>query len=356
VNFPWKIAGIAATLACSAIIARSVLAGPTTTIRPEDKVKATRLVAPLSGADERVPLQPPRLVGGYGLVEPADREIKVAAATGGRIAAIPVAEGQWVEAGQALVQLDASIEAASLNAAEADVAAARAELARVGRGLRKEEAEALAADARAAQARAELAAGVLARLEQLGDASSADQLDRARRQAQSDAMTSVAADARARAALGGRREEIEAARARLAAADARREQARASLERLTVKAPSPGKILQIKLRPGEYYTPGGADPLLILGDTRTLRARVDIDERDIARVRLGAPAFVTADAFPDQKFPGKIVQIGARIGRKNLRTDDPVERLDTKILEVVIELEERERLLPGLRVAGYTEG
>jgi hypothetical protein len=41
------------------------------------------------------------------------------------------------------------------------------------------------------------------------------------------------------------------------------------------------------------------------------------------------------------------------MGRKNVRTDDPVERIDTKILEVEIELAQTEGLRPGLRVTGY---
>jgi HlyD family secretion protein len=43
------------------------------------------------------------------------------------------------------------------------------------------------------------------------------------------------------------------------------------------------------------------------------------------------------------------------MGRKNLRTDDPTERIDTKILEVLVELERADRLVPGLRVLGYIE-
>ena len=42
-----------------------------------------------------------------------------------------------------------------------------------------------------------------------------------------------------------------------------------------------------------------------------------------------------------------------RMGRKNVRTDDPTERLDTKILETVVELDDSQGLVPGLRVTGY---
>jgi HlyD family secretion protein len=43
------------------------------------------------------------------------------------------------------------------------------------------------------------------------------------------------------------------------------------------------------------------------------------------------------------------------MGRKNVRTDEPTERLDTKILEVVIDLDDPKGLVPGLRVTSYVD-
>ena len=108
------------------------------------------------------------------------------------------------------------------------------------------------------------------------------------------------------------------------------------------------------MRAGELYNfQGSSEPLLILGDTRTLRVRMDVDERDIGRVKKGAAAWVTADAFGARRFEGKVVEIGRRFGRKNIRTDDPVERNDTKILEVVIGLDGHDLLVPGQRVTSF---
>jgi HlyD family secretion protein len=84
-----------------------------------------------------------------------------------------------------------------------------------------------------------------------------------------------------------------------------------------------------------------------------LRARLDIDERDVGRIALGAPAVIQVSAFPDRDILGKVIDVGRRMGRKNVRTDDPVERNDTKVLEVVVALEEREGLIVGQRVTGY---
>jgi HlyD family secretion protein len=82
---------------------------------------------------------------------------------------------------------------------------------------------------------------------------------------------------------------------------------------------------------------------------------MDVEERDIGKLRKGLHAYITADAFPGERFPGRVVEIGRRMGRKNIRTDDPVERIDTKILEVVIELDRRDGLLPGLRVVSVID-
>lgn len=43
------------------------------------------------------------------------------------------------------------------------------------------------------------------------------------------------------------------------------------------------------------------------------------------------------------------------MSRKNVQTDDPTERIDTKILEVLLELDDSGSLVPGLRVTGYIQ-
>jgi HlyD family secretion protein len=60
--------------------------------------------------------------------------------------------------------------------------------------------------------------------------------------------------------------------------------------------------------------------------------------------------YCTAEAFGHRRFNDRIVRMGQMLGRKNVRTDDPAERADTKVLEVLIELEGGAPLPPGLRV------
>jgi HlyD family secretion protein len=78
--------------------------------------------------------------------------------------------------------------------------------------------------------------------------------------------------------------------------------------------------------------------------------RVDVDEADIGKIQVGQRAYVSAQAYGDRKFGGRVVRISQMLGKKNIRTEEPTERIDTKILETLIELDENSKLPPGLRV------
>jgi len=357
-RFSWKVYLGAVVLAAMLLrITTSLFAGPSTAPRDSDRKTAQRQSTAAGQKDTRMSASPSNMIAGNAIIEPSDRETKVAAAVAGRMGRVLVEEGQQVARGAVLVQLDDAPERAALEAARGDYAAAAADYDKAVHGQRREDVQAAIGDAESARARALQSAEVRRRIEiaASGGASTKDDLDRARRQAESDSAAAVAADARSRAtSAGSRPEDIAAARARLDAARGRRDEAAGNLERLSVRAPIDGQVLQLKYRAGEYVSPSG-DPIAVMGDTRTLRARIDVDERDIGRVALGAPAFVTADAYPQQRFQGHVVEIGRRMGRKNVRTDDPTERIDTKILETVIALDSASArvLVPGLRVTGY---
>ncbi len=351
------IVGIIVAIALVTLIVRSATGGPTTIPNAKDVKASQREEKPESGVDERTQVPTGNFVAGNGVIEPADRETKVAGELSGRIATIAVKEGELIQRDAVLAELENRAEKAALASAEADADTTRVELSRTMRGLRKEDVEAIVADSESMRAKAELSKSSFERTQALAarGASTPDELDRARRQAETDQRTLEASEARRRAAVAGSRaEDIMVARSRVSAAMARVEQARANLERLTIRAPIAGEVLQVKYRAGEYYAPS-SDPIAVLGDTRSLRVRVDVDERDVPRLAVGAPAFATLNAFPNQRFTGRVVEIGRRMGRKNIRSDDPTERIDTKILEVVFELDKKAGLVPGLRVIGYIE-
>ncbi len=342
------------------LVVRSLAAGPAYEARPKDSAASARIEPPPAGKrDERMPLPPPTgAVGGSGIVEPADREARLAVASAGVISAIGVKEGDHVKQGDTLLELESAVEVATLRGAEADLASAQATLARTLHGQRLEDRDAAIDDAASARARSDLSEVALVRAEQLfkGGAMTQEELDKARLGAAADKQSARAAEARAQAArVGSRAEDIAVARAAVLGADARVVQAKATLERRQIHAPYAGEVLQVKARVGEYLVPGSGDAPVVLGDTSRLRVRMDVDERDIGKIALGRSAYAVADAFPGVRFAGKVAEIGRRMGRKNVRTDDPTERIDTKILEVVIDLDAPGTLVPGLRVTSYIE-
>ncbi len=338
------------------IITRSALAGPTTTPRQSDRARAERReIPPAQAPDPSIDRPDGTWIGGLGRVEPHAPETRLAPEVGGRIAAIHVEEGQTVSAGTVLIELESAPERAALDAADATVAVRQAELTRARRGLRPEELTAITAETESARARAALSQGVLARLQTAatGGGATVDEVERARQQAEADRFAADTAAARALAGHSGRREDVLVAMAQVRVAEAQRAQAQAELDRRRLVAPIDGQILEIHNRIGEYVQPAGAEPLVVMGDTRQLRVRLDVDERDVARIEMGAAGVVTAEAFGDRSFAGHVVEIGHRMGRKNLRTDEPTERIDTQILEVVMQLDDGTGLVPGLRVMGY---
>jgi multidrug resistance efflux pump len=321
-----------------------------------DRREAGRQLA--HAEDERAPAAPAGAwVAGNGVFEPVGQEHEIAGDRAGRIVAIPVVEGAFVEAGDTLALLAAGPDQAALAAAEADVRAARQELLRRQRGERREDVQGATARAEEAAAQAELSRDVFRRLDAVAGAGgvSEDQLSRARHEASAAEAAAEAADAARRAAVAGsRREDIRAAAARLAAAEARRDEARGALEELTIRAPLAGEVLRINRLVGEYYQPGD-EALLVLGDTRRMRVRMEVYERDVGKVRLGARAVVRAVSYPGVDFRGRVGEIGRRMEPKAIGLDDPTQRRDVRVLEVRIDLDDPTGLVPGLRVLCYLE-
>jgi ABC exporter DevB family membrane fusion protein len=306
---------------------------------------------------------PPRLhagalVAGPGRVEPISEEIEVGAELAGRLTAMLVDEGAIVTRGQVLARLDSEDEAARVSSAEASLAVAHAELSRVVNGARSEERREVRAAVRQAEAEFEQAELEWRRRDELArdGVIAAEERDRAGRALR--VMRARLDEARERAnAIDSAARDDERARAEAAVrlSQARLEEARAILEKTVIRAPVDGTVLRRYKEAGESVAPESRDSARVftVADTRRLRVRVDVDETDIARVAVGQRAWVTADAYGDRRFEGTVVRVGGILGRKNIRTEEPTEKVDTKVLETLIELEREERLPVGLRVDAF---
>lgn len=295
-------------------------------------------------------------VAAPGRVEPVSEEIKVAAELSGKLKLVRVEEGDRVEAGEVIAVLENADYAARVASAEAELLRREAELRRVINGARAQErreawAEVKAAEAVLENARVELERrvtgyrdGVFAK----------EEADRAEREFGVAKARYEAAVERHRLIDDEAREEDRSrAEAEVAAARAQLAEARALYEKTLIHAPIAGVILRKHLKAGESVSTQRDTPIVTLADTSTLRVRVDVDETDVGKIRLGQRAYVTADAYGSRKFWGRVVRVGSILGKKNVRTDEPTERVDKKILETLVELEGAPGLPVGLRVDAY---
>ena len=295
-----------------------------------------------------------------GLVEAQGDRVELGFEVGGRIAELAVDEGDTVAAGQLLGRLDDRVARARVARAEAAVAAARARRNLALRGARPDEIAAAEADADAARAQARERGQARDRAEALlranADAIPLADLDTARGLA--DASAAAARAAAARAAVlrqGTRREQIAEATAALAGAEAELEETRALLAQHELRAPRAGVVIRRLHEVGEHVATMPPTTVLILADTARLELRVEVDEVDVAKVAIGQPAWATALAYGDRRFPGTVVRVVGELGRKTQRLDDPRARIDTRVLEVVVALDGAAALPLGLRMDVHLE-
>ena len=152
-----------------------------------------------------------------------------------------------------------------------------------------------------------------------------------------------------------REEDRAFAEADLKLAQGQLDEAEARYQKTFIRSPIDGTVLRKHHRSGESVSNSSTvpDPVVTIGDRKTLRVRVDVDETDVSRVHEGERAYVTADAFGKTKFWGHVVRVGQQLGPKNVRTDEPTEKVDTKILETLVELDAGSQLPDGLRVDAF---
>jgi len=300
----------------------------------------------------------PAPIAGPGRVEPYSEDIKIGSELSGRLKSVDVEEGDVVHRGQVLAELENADYRAQVESAQANVAAKAAVLRKVMNGARRQERDEAWSSVNEAKAVMEDARSELKRRQELFGAGvvSREELDRYAREADvAKAKYDAAVEQHALVDDHAREEDQSLAEADLKLAQAQLEEAQARYEKTFIRSPIDGSVLRKHHRSGESVSNSSTvpDPILTIGDRKTLRVRVDVDETDVSKVSVGQKAYVTADAFGKQRFWGHVVRVGQQLGPKNVRTDEPTERVDTKILETLVELDPGARLPDGLRVDAF---
>ncbi|MDA8129272.1 MAG: efflux RND transporter periplasmic adaptor subunit [Betaproteobacteria bacterium] len=148
------------------------------------------------------------------------------------------------------------------------------------------------------------------------------------RKAQADATLKKKALARAQTLFGGEalaRRDLEAAQADARAADAEADRARLRLanlappgsriegQRLVLRAPLGGVVVDRQANPGTEVRPDAATPLFILSDLRRLWLNIDLPEQAAALAKPGAAVNFSVEAFPGEEFSARIERVGAMV-------------------------------------------
>ena len=123
--------------------------------------------------------------------------------------------------------------------------------------------------------------------------------------------------------------------ANLKQAIAQRDEIALLLDRLTVRAPRNGTVLQVNVRAGEYATPGSSEPLMLLGETQRLQIRADVDEVNAPMVAPQAAAVASLKSMAGTKIPLTFVRIEPYVVPKKSLTGENIERVDTRVLQII---------------------
>ncbi len=294
------------------------------------------------------------LLAALGRIEGREETISLGAAADGVVKEVLVAEGERVRKGTLLATIDCEDVREAIDMAKAQADSARQSRVRLLRGHRDEERKAALQDtdaAKAVLAQAQEHFGRFDALYQKGEISR-DAFEQSKRDFEvAQANYERAVDEQNLVSAEALPEEISRADAEVAAAERNVTVTADKLEKCEVRAPISGTILKVMTKSGESYSTLLPHPLFTLADDSVRRVRAEVDERDIGKVKLGQVSVITADAFPGQRFDGQVVQISPAMEAKSVLSEDPSQKMDRDVLDVIIELKRIKEELPlGLRV------
>ena len=107
-----------------------------------------------------------------------------------------------------------------------------------------------------------------------------------------------------------------------------------------------GTILQINVRPGEYVSTFGGQSLILMGNLRPLHVRVNVDEEDLPRLKLHAPARAKIRGNTRQdEIPLSFLRVEPFVVPKTSLTGVNTERVDTRVVQLIYAVDPANRLV-----------
>ncbi len=260
-------------------------------------------------------VEAPRLwsASGKGRFDIEGGPIRLAARRDGIVAKVFVEEGERVVAGQVLAELDSET-------ARRQIALAQAELS--GATANRKQAQVETSAARREVSRLEGLAG--------NDGVARQEIDEA-----NDRF------ATASSALQASEAAVQAARAKVALVER-------ELEERRIVAPLPGLIAQRSARPGNGVSTLNVTPLFVFVPDVARIARIEVEEHLLPEIRVGQTVEVVLDADNQRRWRGNVSRIGQLVSPRS-PSDDPAERQDNRVVEVVVAIDAPDALI-GQRV------
>lgn len=248
-------------------------------------------------------------IAGSGIIESKNRNVVIGSALPGIVKTLNVKVGDRVKVGAVLFTVDDRDAQANLAMKRADLELTKAAV---------EEATASLADVEVLR---KLAESVTDRR-----AISAEELER---------RHNAVLIAKAR---------LDSAKARVLQAQSQVEATETTVERLNVRAPMDGEVLQVNIRPGEFAMAGAVStPLLVMGNLDQLHVRVDIDENDAWRFRPNGKAVAYLRGNREFSTPLTLAYVEPFVVPKRSLTGDSTERVDMRVLQALYQFD-RSRL------------
>jgi len=299
------------------------------------------------------PHSPPRSpydnsIAASGVVEARTENIALGAALSGLVLEVYVPSdrvGTHVKAGQPLFRVDDRHLIAQLKVAEAQRVSAEARLAKLEKQPRPEELPPSLAKVKAAAANVARLQDPYERAHRLLGTSAVAQEEYVARQQAYETAVQEHRQAQAEYELlkaGAWKPDVDIAKAAISEARAQVEQVKTEIARATVVAPVDGVVLQVNVRAGERVSDRDTKALVVLGDINTYHVRVDIDERDIARFRRGAPARAYPRGETAHEMTMRFMRVEPFVVPKKALTGENTERVDTRVLQVLYAIERSE--------------
>jgi HlyD family secretion protein len=133
---------------------------------------------------------------------------------------------------------------------------------------------------------------------------------------------------------------LQVQRAEIATAQARLQEARYNLELTVIRAPADGRIVRRYANPGAGASTLNVSTMFDLEPAARRIVRAEISEGALPYVAVGQAVQITPEADPDKSFKGVVLRRAAVFGARKLQSDDPTQRADERVVEVVVSADE----------------